>query len=239
MQYMGGKVRIAKQILPIILEHRALGQWYVEPFVGGGNVIQNVSSPCIGYDINPHTISALRAIRDRVTELPKNSKQLTKELYDRFKRVSTDWRHGYIGFACSFGGKYYGGYVKDTLDERDGRVYPRIQMAYNSALRQSKLLQDVHLECLNYFDIVLPNKSIIYCDPPYEGTTPYHIGGFDHERFWDWCRIKTREGHKIFISEYNAPPDFECVWAKEQITTLQVVGSHTTVEKLFTYNLHL
>lgn len=35
MQYLGGKTRIAKEILPIILADRKEGQYFVEPFVVG------------------------------------------------------------------------------------------------------------------------------------------------------------------------------------------------------------
>jgi len=38
MKYTGSKRRVAKEILPIILKDRQLNQWYVEPFVGGGNL---------------------------------------------------------------------------------------------------------------------------------------------------------------------------------------------------------
>lgn len=36
MKYVGSKNRHAKEILPIILKDRKPDQWYVEPFVGGG-----------------------------------------------------------------------------------------------------------------------------------------------------------------------------------------------------------
>lgn len=42
MKYMGSKWRIAKHILPIILEGRNDGQYYVEPFCGGCNMIDKV-----------------------------------------------------------------------------------------------------------------------------------------------------------------------------------------------------
>ena len=44
MVYMGSKNRIAKEILPIILKDRVKGQWYVEPFVGGCNMIDKVGN---------------------------------------------------------------------------------------------------------------------------------------------------------------------------------------------------
>ena len=42
MKYMGSKNRIAKHILPIILKDRKENQYYVEPFVGGANMIDKV-----------------------------------------------------------------------------------------------------------------------------------------------------------------------------------------------------
>ena len=42
MKYMGSKNRHAKALLPIILKNRRDDQWYVEPFVGGFNMIDKV-----------------------------------------------------------------------------------------------------------------------------------------------------------------------------------------------------
>ena len=44
---MGNKSRISGDILPIILENRIKGQYYVEPFCGGLEIIKTD----IGYDI--------------------------------------------------------------------------------------------------------------------------------------------------------------------------------------------
>lgn len=54
---MGGKARFAKEILPIILKDREEGQWYVEPFAGGKNIIDKVENPRIANDINPYVIA--------------------------------------------------------------------------------------------------------------------------------------------------------------------------------------
>lgn len=43
MIYMGSKARFAKELLPIILKDRKEGQWYVEPFCGGCNMIDKVT----------------------------------------------------------------------------------------------------------------------------------------------------------------------------------------------------
>lgn len=41
MKYMGSKNRLAKEIMPIMLKERGQRTW-VEPFVGGGNMIDKV-----------------------------------------------------------------------------------------------------------------------------------------------------------------------------------------------------
>ena len=52
VKYMGSKSRHAKDILPIILKYRKKDQWYVEPFVGGGNMIDKVNGNRMGADYN-------------------------------------------------------------------------------------------------------------------------------------------------------------------------------------------
>jgi hypothetical protein len=58
---------------------------------------------------------------------------------------------------------------------------------------------------------------------------------FYHQEFWQWCRDKANQGHTVFISEYNAPSDFECVWSMEVSNTLSKQNSFKRVEKLFKF----
>jgi DNA adenine methylase len=53
-----------------------------------------------------------------------------------------------------------------------------------------------------------PVRGVIYCDPPYAGTTGYRGGGvsaFDHARFWYLCRRWVDCGARVFVSEYRVP----------------------------------
>lgn len=64
MKYMGSKNRIAKHILPVMLkemEDKGYDTW-VEPFVGGGNMIDKVPNHYrrIGSDLNEHYCSYAR-----------------------------------------------------------------------------------------------------------------------------------------------------------------------------------
>ena len=79
---------------------------------------------------------------------------------------------------------------------------------------------------------------VIYCDIPYRNTTKYTAveKEFDYEKFYNWCREMSRDGHIVYISEYNMPEDFECVWTKSVKMKLDVASnSKNAVEKLFTY----
>ena len=75
---------------------------------------------------------------------------------------------------------------------------------------------------------------IIYCEIPNKDTTKY-IRTFDYDDFYNCCRFMRKQGHQIFISEYNMPDDFICVWQKEIASSLtQDTGSKKAIEKLFT-----
>lgn len=230
MKYMGSKNRIAKYILPIILKDRKPGQWYVEPFVGGGNMIDKVDGNRIGSDVDINAIDALRTIRSFIDFIPKNNREFTEDDYRKL-RASDDYAYkSYAGFAFSYGGKWMGGWRRDSTGKRD-----YVKEAYLNAKKQSPKLQGVWFYNCGYQDLEIPPNSIIYCDPPYAGTTSY-ANSFNHPAFWEWCREKTREGHTVFVSEYNAPDDFECVWQMEIVSSLtKNTGAKTGVEKLFRY----
>ena len=225
---MGSKTRIAKYILPIMLKERKEGQVWVEPFVGGGNMIDKVTGPRIGTDFNVNAITALSIIQNFAKFLPKNNTEFTEEDYNHCKKGGEHNFKAFAGFAYSFASKWLGGWARD----KDNNDY--VARAFRSAQKQSLLLKGVILAHRSYEELELPKNSLIYCDPPYQGTTGYKTGDFDHTKFWQWCRDKKKEGHTIFISEYNAPSDFICVWEKEVNVGVEITNTKRKVEKLFT-----
>lgn len=47
-------------------------------------------------------------------------------------------------------------------------------------------------------------------------------------------RFQSKRGHNVFVSEYNAPDDFECIWVKEVNNSLtKDTGGKKGIEKLF------
>ncbi|CAH9012928.1 putative DNA adenine methylase [Vibrio phage 141O35-1] len=64
MIYMGSKARHAKEILAVIAPYRKEGQAWVEPFVGGANMIDKVEAPLrIGGDFNEYVIALYHALQ--------------------------------------------------------------------------------------------------------------------------------------------------------------------------------
>ncbi len=102
MKYMGSKNRIAKHILPIMLKDRKEGQYWVEPFVGGANMIDKVDGNRIGADFNQYVIEALKLIRDNPESIPDI---ITEDMYKNMQSEKTlDGITGFTSFAMSFGG---------------------------------------------------------------------------------------------------------------------------------------
>lgn len=229
MVYMGSKNRIAKELIPIITEKLKPNQWYVEPFVGGANMIDKIEHPYkLGADNNKYLIALLEAVQNG-QELPE---YITKDEYIAVKTNKDnypDWYVGFVGFVCSFRAKFFGGY-SGYYTTKTGIQRNYIKECINNILKQN--LDGIKLVCSSYDALDIPANSIIYCDPPYNGTTKYK-DSFDSDAFWQWCRDKVKEGHTVYVSEYNAPEDFKCIWEK-QINSNLGGTSKTATEKLFT-----
>ena len=240
MKYMGSKNRIAKYILPIMVnsaDEKEIETW-VEPMVGGGNMIDKV--PCrfkrIGIDYNAHTIEALIAIRDLVNKLPDN---ITKDEYEHIKGSDPEPINSWMRFVSSFGGKFDNGFARQG-NPLKYRSEP-IQEGLRNAQKQSPKLKGVKLINGSYDEYSNFQNCLIYCDPPYQGTSSYKTGIFDHFKFWDWCREMSKT-NLVFISEYSAPIDFVCIWSGEVKTNFasqRKKPTHEAIEKLFCHRSQL
>jgi DNA adenine methylase len=227
MKYMGSKNRLAKELLPIILKDRKSDQWYVEPFCGGCGMFDKVDNPRMGNDSHYYLISLLKVLQ-RGWEPPLEITEEDYKLAQHYKDSLPPELVGYIGFQLSYGGKWFGGYRRDKEGKRNYSLE-----AYKNTIKQAPLLKDAVFYQGSYLDLEIPRNSIIYADPPYAGTTQYN-DKFNHDIFWEWCRIMKEAGHQVFISEYTAPNDFTCVWSKEVYNTLDKnTGGKIGIERLF------
>lgn len=238
MKYMGSKARHAKELLPIILKDHKPDMWYVEPFVGGANMISKIDETIapkrLGLDSNEYLIEFFKALQNGY-QPPEN---INLELYNHInnnKHLYDKATVACVGFCFTYAAKWFGGFIGNSKDVVcTGR--DRLGESYRAVEKARKEVKGIIFKHKSVFDIDFSRcgKATIYCDPPYRGTTKYK-DDFDHERFYNWCRDRKKEGHNIFISEYWMPDDFICVWEKKVNSSLDKdTGSKKAVEKLFT-----
>jgi len=243
MQYMGSKRKHKKEMLPIILKNREVDTPFIDMFVGGANIIDEVKGGLrIGNDIHTPLISMWKALQ-RGWKPPI---YVTRQEYYEIKESKTVplYLKAYVGF-CSFSSKYFAGYVNSSKIDGGRTALQYWQLHRNFVMRQVPKLRDVKFTNYNYKYFPLhkiKEKSIVYCDIPYKSTTKYKVKTlgknkevFNHDEFFDWVRENTSKyGHKFIISEYQAPKDFKCIWAKKtNVTSDKKTNSKYAVERMF------
>lgn len=232
MKYVGSKSRITKDIIPILLENRVGGKCFVDLFMGGCNVIDKVDGFRIANDINSYLVACAEALSKGWLP-PKDINE--KMYYDIKSNIDKYDKElvGYVGFQLSYGAKWFDTYRRDNIGKRNYSFE-----AYNHVKKQSVNLKGVKFYNMDYREVPIPESSIIYCDPPYQNTTSYKANKeeLDYSVFWQWCRIKSQEGHYVYISSYGAPDDFVCIWQKDILKNL-ADHKHRDIatEKLFVY----
>lgn len=225
MIHIGSKNRISKDIKPFIQE--ALLKYpdakYIEPFVGGANMIDKIEHHTrIGYDTNKYLIPLLTYIRDSgetPITISEAEYKAVKSNIDNYP----DYYVGLVGFCGAFASNFLGGYAKGKT-----RDYPA------EAIRNIKKqnLSGIDFKCADYMNNDYGSGNVIYCDPPYSGSSVGYCKNFDSEKFYDWCRSVSKN-NIVFISEYSMPDDFTCIWSKEITCHLQTTNPQKRVEKLF------
>lgn len=225
MQYQGGKSRIANDLSRLITG----GDTFVSLFCGGCAVEERVTgfSRMILNDSQPYLIAMYKGVQNGYI-LPES---LTREEYAYIREHKDDdpVLTGFAGFGCSFGGKWFGGFVQNTGH------YNYIGGSRNSLTRTMEALGGAEFRCGDYRLCPIPPHSVIYADPPYKGTLGYNRRKFRTDYFWEYMRVLVRNGNTVYISEMEAPEDFTCIWQKEFRRTLKKNQPITVTEKLFTY----
>jgi site-specific DNA-adenine methylase len=238
MNYVGSKRRVAKYIVPILqkcIDDNEV-QVYIEPFVGGANIIDKITcKKRIGYDIHKELIAMFTALQNG-WQPPFHISEETYNTVKENKCLFPEYLVGLVGFCASFGSKYFDGYARRFKNDK---VTPRDKSneVIRGLVNQMPKLHNVIFMCCDYLELDLRylENAVIYCDPPYENATRYYGEKFSHEMFWNWARIMAKNNF-VFVSEYNAPDDFTCIQRKSTTTTLNVVEHERKTEKLFVYS---
>lgn len=233
---MGGKYRQSRGIVECIRPYAEDGFTYVEPFCGGmwsaarvcgdlhpGRVILN--------DVNRPLVLLWRRVLDEgVDWLPADMSEIEASYqYYKHDAPDDDPLKAWYGIACSFGGKWFGG-VARSRNETDFEPQRR------GTSRKADALRPYHpeLSCGSYKELSIPDGSVVYCDPPYQGRTKAHyFESFDYDEFWQWVRdLSTR--CTVFTSCFEFPEDFREVyrWGDTVVRHNHGHGSDGTCERM-------
>lgn len=239
MQYFGGKYKTRKQIGNFIngVIERSDCSTYLEPFVGGMWILSeilnnNKINNFIANDLCFPLINLYASLQQSKIDLPDS---ISEKEYNDFnkERNENDPLLAFVGFGCSFSGKYFGGYARDN----SGRNY--CKNTKNSLLKKfnNPNINKVQFISKDYQEIAPPNNSIIYCDPPYLGTTQYSYPGmkdFNHDTFWQTME-EWGKNNIVIVSEYTClSSEFSCVLEIPTKTDIRTKnGKEYRTEKLF------
>lgn len=243
MKYMGSKRLIAKELLPFI-DHVLASpdiKAYVEPFVGGCNMIDKVSYPRrYGFDNNRYLIAMLSCLdvvdKEMPDEMPREEYEAVRADYNAGGVTYTDWYIGAVGFLASRSGRFFDGGFSGIITDKDGKTRNHYLEAKRNVLAQAPLLRGVKFGFGDYRDTCSKYEgALIYCDPPYKDVKAYSTSrGFDHAAFWDWCRAMA-EKNIVLVSEQTAPdePWIEPLWQKDVKRAINHSETKESTEKLF------
>ena len=239
MRYLGGKKRLGKEISEILalLAPPDTVNGYCEPFCGALGVMCHMVDKgyktCKAYDACKDLIMLWKEVKTGTFKFPRSISERTWLKYKNDPNPSA--MRAFIGFGCSFGGKWFSTYAqKYVKSEKYRSVISENTNAIEKMIPKIKKINTISVK-----DYKLHNFKgyLIYCDPPYTKTTGYRaVNNFDTKEFWDIVR-KLSKNNIVVVSEFSAPKDFKCIWekkrkvrntrGKEQMTTL--------TEKLFVY----
>ena len=233
-----------KELTPILMEHVDKDTVFVDAFCGGGNVITAIPhTKKVGIEVNKYIVALWEHLqKEGMVGIPLD---LSEEDYNMIKAdylcggcSYPDWLVGYVGACCSYGGAWFNCYARFNLKKNENHI----REAYNgleTQLNKAQFLDKIKFVNCSYMDYDYKPHSVIYCDPPYAGKKKYE-SDFDNLAFWDWVRKMSEDGHYVYVSEYEAPYDFKCIWEKSKkdgMGTTKAGGKQNTkTEKLFVYS---
>ena len=228
MNYLGSKNRISKHLKPIIESYLVGKNQYIEPFVGGANMIDKINfENRIGSDINEYLIHLLNKAKYNVNDIPDT---ITEEEYNNVKnnKGSFDkWYVGLVGFCATFGAKWFRGFGRENNKDIPAQRIRALK-------KQAPLLKNINFVYCSYENYKNVKNAVIYCDIPYSSTTKYK-DSFDKDKFIEFL-LDLDESNAVLVSEYNMPEEyFTKIWEKE--VTVNLAGNNKNskkeTEKLF------
>lgn len=225
MRYLGGKNWIADQLAGAILP-QSKGRRILEPFCGGLSMTAALQ-PAVASDASEPLIRLIQAVRSGWT--PPD--HVSEDDYNAVKSGHHDIMWCYVGLCCTWGGKWWGGYTRSHERQRDPTGAAKRRL-----IKLIEATQDTEFVHQSYEQLHVQYGDVVYCDPPYLGTTFGYASSpqFSHENFWEWVRWIASHGALVFVSEFTAPGDIECCMELPRKTNVRAAKDcGIAVDKLY------
>lgn len=207
MRYVGGKGRISRRIADVILSSTAERQHYLEPFVGGGAVFSAVApyfENSRAGDIHLDLVLMWQA----VAKGWRPPSFVCEEEWKELRSAEPSALRGFVGFGCSFGGRWFEGYARG-----EGRNFA--DESARNVISSTDAFSRATVECRPYWEWQPREGEVVYCDPPYRASSTtifrHSFRYFDHEKFWAIAEGWRGQGVAVFVSEYDAPRGWNSV----------------------------
>lgn len=170
---------------------------------------------------------------DRLGLVYRGSK---RNIADDILKAIYDYNPNAYAFYDLFGGgadySKMEAYIRDR--EKEAGKYSLNPLNSLNLLLKSDF-SDIEISNKDYREVEIkhnPSDCIIYCDIPYKNTGKY-IESLNHNEFYKWCFEKKEQGYNVFVSEYDMPLDFKCIFEKEHIKKIGVQNNLKSIERLY------
>lgn len=237
MRFMGSKGRIAKKLAAVILADTSARGTYHEPFIGGGSMAAQMGQNFnVAYysDISPD----LAMMWDALLHGWQPPTVVTVEEYQALKHAAPSPLRGFVGSGGSFGGKWFGGYARGGFNS-NGQPRNHQAESARAVLKDASTMRAKHVTEAFWADALLIRPEpgdVVYCDPPYAGTTTYNgTDAMDHSKFWETVTGWAKIGVHVYVSEYAAPDDWVSIWEQPLRSSVRIGSEerHMAIERLF------
>ena len=190
--------------------------------------VPDADGPRIGADINGCMIALHKALAAGWHPPETMTEEQYNDIRDHQDRHPPELV-AFVATGCTFGSSWFSsfvtentragaGYVSGTRARIEGMDGSRCAQSARSCLRDAPGLVGVKFIHSSYDSLEIPPQSLVYCDPPYIGTTGYEgsaqnikVGESAEKnvwrayKFWRWADRLVDEGHTVFVSEYEGP----------------------------------
>lgn len=189
--YMGGKTRVAPQIIPLIPPHKV----YVEPFFGSGAVMLEKGYPKLSSsgeyrevinDLDNNVTNFYEVLRTHPKKLKRylDYMEYSEVMYQNAKTNSEHFRKAgdieraalwFFNAQSSFAAKINGGFAYSKSSRNGAQTLiskTKKIIKFAKRVKQCHIFNKSYEQIIERFD---SKDTFFYFDPPYQNTTKYNI----------------------------------------------------------------